>query len=74
MKKISREEQMEKNGGYYYWHCHLCKAKNAAGQLLNNRKAYSKAAAKSAGYSHSASHPGKRGFWDLGPIEDCPNA
>lgn len=26
MKKLSKEEQIEKNGGYTVWHCHQCKS------------------------------------------------
>ena len=72
MKQMTKEVQMQKNGGYY-WHCHKCKVKNSNGQLTNNRFALTKNAAQKAGTKHASNHTGVA-FWSLGLIEDCPNA
>ncbi|MDD6071238.1 MAG: hypothetical protein PUC12_10565 [Clostridiales bacterium] len=62
MKKMSKEEQMQKNGGYI-WHCHFC------GEFY----ARNKEAARKAAYKHASKHPGQRGFWDYGTLDSCKN-
>lgn len=62
MKKMPKEEQMKKNGGYY-WHCHICN---------KNYVAVNKDSARKNAYKHIANmnHTGTA-IWDYGLIEEC---
>ena len=66
MKKMSKEEQMQKNGGDYVWHCHICER--------NYYGARTKKKAQKAAYAHASKHKGQNGFWGYGYIEGCKNS
>lgn len=67
MKKMSKEAQMQKNGGDYVWHCHICD-RNFYGARTKDK------ARKNANkHVQQSSHRGQRGIWDYGYIEGCKN-
>ena len=63
MKKMLKEEQMQKNGGDYVWHCHICEC--------DFYGARNKEKARKAAYAHAKLHKGERGFWDYGYLAGC---
>ncbi len=66
MKKISREEQMMKNGGKITtWHCHACGKDYYASS--------EKKARKNAQNHCSNNHKRMVAIWDFGSIYDCKN-
>lgn len=64
MKQMTKEAQMQKNGGYY-WHCHKC---------YKDYWALSKSSAAKNASKHikNMGHTGT-GFWDYGQLKYCPN-
>lgn len=63
MKKMSKEAQMQKNGGAGYWHCHKCnKTYYTLGKLS---KAYSK-------HISAKGHTGTA-YLGEGQLKYCPN-
>mgnify|MGYP004579289393 CR=1 FL=1 len=65
MREMTKEEQMEKNGGYT-WHCHACN---------RNFKAINKNyAGKDAREHVNNLHKGATAIWDYGMIEGCRNS
>lgn len=65
MREMTKEEQMEKNGGYT-WHCHVC---NKNFNALNKNSAW-----KAAGKHVNKKHKGATAIWDYGMIEGCRNS
>ena len=62
MKKISREEQMMKNGGYW-WHCHI--------HLLDYKAKNKDKAEKKAKKHASTEHKGMVNVWGTGLLANC---
>ena len=66
MKQMTKEAQMQKNGGDYIWHCHVCN-RNFPG-ALNKNQAFEAASKHVQKY-----HKGQYAIWDYGYIEGCKN-